>query len=399
MQYAVEYVRGKRNIIEVLKQINYVRLKKGVLLPCEVVGARGRLRTECFNDIEQPSPINWEFEKITSAPINRVQKTIWNDFIKWMRLQQVETKWDFVAKWKWRITRDESIVVIDDGECKTTYRRMDNNSCNYEQYDIDITNESFKGCIGRKNSDGTIRILSKEEHTEGGNNEDAENEIPFPQAIVDDIVNKTAVAATDAAIAGQYIATHWIVSTKQNEVEIEGGIVSSRWREGLIPSGEGIGLLDLIKHVVKATKDVPQGEICIYNDNKKLLKEIQKEVHKERDCTQEAGAVVAAIKREIDKTRVTIRLEYANNKPRNNATFEQQSGQFLMKRCDSEAKRKCVALIDQEDVCTIKYKGIAAPILENDCIIDKNINVLIREIDAKYCEEIAAKERVKEGWE
>ena len=167
-------------------------------------------------------------------------------------------------------------------------------------------------------------------------------------------------------MARQYIATHWIVSTKQNEVEIEGGIVSSRWREGLIPSGEGIGLLDLIKHVVKATKDVPQGEICIYNDNKKLLKEIQKEVHKERDCTQEAGAVVAAIKREIDKIRVTIRLEYANNKPRNNATFEQQSEQFLMKRCDSEVKRKCVALIDQEDVCTLKYKGIAAPILEND---------------------------------
>ena len=113
---------------EVLKQINYVRLKKGVLLPCEVVGARGRLRTECFNDIEQPSPINWEFEKIISALINHAQKTIWNDFIKWMRLQQVETKWDFVAKWKWRITRDESIVVIDDGKCKTTYRRMDNNS-------------------------------------------------------------------------------------------------------------------------------------------------------------------------------------------------------------------------------------------------------------------------------
>ena len=91
---------------------------------------------------------------------------------------------------------------------------MENNSYNYEQYDIDITNESFKGCIGRKNSDGTIRILSKEEHTEGGNNEDAENEIPFPKAIVDDIVNKTAVAATDAAIAGQYIVTHWIVSMK-----------------------------------------------------------------------------------------------------------------------------------------------------------------------------------------
>jgi len=61
-------------------------------------------------------------------------------------------------------------------------------------------------------------------------------------------------------------------------------------------------------------------------------------------------------------------------------------------------KKKCTVLIDGDDVCNIKYIGIAHPIVK-DRLVDKNINVLIREIDAKHCELISVKERVKEGWE
>ena len=41
MQYAVEYVEIEKKNPKILRQINYVRMKKGILLPCEVVGARG----------------------------------------------------------------------------------------------------------------------------------------------------------------------------------------------------------------------------------------------------------------------------------------------------------------------------------------------------------------------
>ena len=52
-----------------------------------------------------------------------------------------------------------------------------------------------------------------------------------------------------------------------------------------------------------------QGEICIYNDNKKLLREIDKRRKKESDCTQEAGAVVIAIRRELERASIDIKLE------------------------------------------------------------------------------------------
>ena len=57
-----------------------------------------------------------------------------------------------------------------------------------------------------------------------------------------------------------------------------------------------MGFLELIKQINKATRNINQGEMCVYNDNKKLLYEIEKERCKESECTQEAGATVTEIK-------------------------------------------------------------------------------------------------------
>ena len=52
--------------------------------------------------------------------------------------------------------------------------------------------------------------------------------------------------ATDAAMEGTYLATHWVVSKKNNDREIVGGLELTQWNEGLILSSEGVGLLELI---------------------------------------------------------------------------------------------------------------------------------------------------------
>ena len=119
-----------------------------------------------------------------------------------------------------------------------------------------------------------------------------------------------------------YIATHWIVTTRGNKVETAGNVKSTKWRNEMIPASEGIRLLGLIKCIVNATKDVEYGEIRIFNDNIKLLKEVEKCIEKESDYTQEAGAVVEGMRREIKRSNVNIKLEYSNNKPRSNRSFE-----------------------------------------------------------------------------
>ena len=69
-----------------------------------------------------------------------------------------------------------------------------------------------------------------------------------------------------------------------------------------------------------------------------------------------------------------------------------------MKKCDEEAKKKCADLIDNEKQHTVKYVGIEVPSVRNK-IRDKNINILIREIDTIENEREALKERVKEYYE
>ena len=59
-----------------------------------------------------------------------------------------------------------------------------------------------------------------------------------------------------------------------------------------MPAGEGTGLLELITNVVKNTKYLQSGEIEMCNENKKALREIEKETEKESYCAQEARAAV-----------------------------------------------------------------------------------------------------------
>jgi len=57
IHYAIEYVECMNISKTALQQINYVRLKKGVLLPCEVVGAGSKIQTECYRNINELSPM------------------------------------------------------------------------------------------------------------------------------------------------------------------------------------------------------------------------------------------------------------------------------------------------------------------------------------------------------
>ena len=91
----------------------------------------------------------------------------------------------------------------------------------------------------------------------------------------------------------------------------------------MIAAAEGIGLLDLITNIVKNTKELNSKEVMIYNDNKKLIRDIKKVVEKESDYTQEVGAIAEGIRREIKKAQIDIKIECTNDKPHLNLLFEQ----------------------------------------------------------------------------
>ena len=91
----------------------------------------------------------------------------------------------------------------------------------------------------------------------------------------------------------------------------------------MVAGGEAIGTLDLINYIVKRAKNIENGEIIVYMDNKLVINNIKKDAHKESDVTGEVGATVAAIKEAIAKASIEITVEYSNNKPRPERIFVQ----------------------------------------------------------------------------
>ena len=88
------------------------------------------------------------------------------------------------------------------------------------------------------------------------------------------------------------LVTHWIITTLSNDVREEGGVKSREWEDGMISTGEGLSLLDLVATIAKATQHIMNGEIVVYSDNKKLVRKINAKVKKVSECTLEAGAIV-----------------------------------------------------------------------------------------------------------
>ena len=81
MEYAIQYIEQLQLKVETLEQLNFVRLKKGVLLLCELVGLNGRNQTSCYRNVNELSPINWKFSKVINEEINRSQTRIWKEFL------------------------------------------------------------------------------------------------------------------------------------------------------------------------------------------------------------------------------------------------------------------------------------------------------------------------------
>ena len=81
MAYAIDYMQEKGLSETVLKQINFVRIKKEVYLPCELIGMNRRMFIGTYETTETKSQIRWRFYNYVSEKINKGQKTILNNSI------------------------------------------------------------------------------------------------------------------------------------------------------------------------------------------------------------------------------------------------------------------------------------------------------------------------------
>jgi len=399
MEYALEYVKSINCDRDVIWNLNYVRMKKEIVFPFELLGLNGDRKTSCFQNIEEKGPVKWNIKKRLETKITNRQKEMWNGFKEWLKLKRIKTTYDFPdLRWKWKMTSDKRIIIIEDELGTTYYKKTDRDDVYRVCNAVNLETAFSYGIIGNRIRNEVIKICDQISTDLGIQNQNESEEEEFPEEMKRAIRNRRAVAATDASMYGNLMASHWVITTLEKEYEIEGGVESKKWMDGMIAGGEAIGVLDLIKYIVKKARNIDSGEIVVYMDNKLVIKNILKDVHKETDVTCEAGATIAEIKEEIAKASIEITVEYSNNKPKPGKTFAQQPGPVLMKRCDEASKEKRMALEHNECQRQIKYFGIETP-CKDGVILDKNINGLLRDIDAKEYEMQSVKNIFLEKWE
>ena len=57
MKYVIEYTEIMKLDSNILYHLNYIRIKKEIYLPCELVGFEGNIKTSCFSNINEKSSI------------------------------------------------------------------------------------------------------------------------------------------------------------------------------------------------------------------------------------------------------------------------------------------------------------------------------------------------------
>ena len=402
MDYAEECKQEKHQSADAMRQINYARMKKKVLLPFELVGFEGKHQTECCVNEYATSSIDWNFQKVTETPITYRQKRIWKEFIGWLSRKRIQTNADEIeVEWKWMMSEDEKYVKIKEGDISAWFKRKEEQrTC--ERIDEPEECERMhlrRGVLGRLENGEKLRVLGIGAIRSSSNDQSHSNDLDSRYHTINQAIESgRAVAASDASMEGRHLATHWILTTLEKEVDVTGGVCDDQWDDGLMPSGEGVGILELIKQLVKNTASVDSGELIMFADNKYAVKGYYDEKNKESDCTREAGGIIEAIRREVKKLKYEVALQYSNTKANPTREFETQPGPVLMKRCDEKSKENRKKLQLGELQRNAKNEGEAVPIL-NGNIRDKSASTLIREIDAIKHEEEAAKEVGKDKWE
>ena len=94
----MDHVLQNDKDIEMLKQINPVRLKKKKQFPYELVRWMGRAQTSCCTNAQEKSALQWQLMEDACKVVTRKQKCTWNEFLKLLSTKLMSATVDFKSE-------------------------------------------------------------------------------------------------------------------------------------------------------------------------------------------------------------------------------------------------------------------------------------------------------------
>ena len=104
-------------------------------------------------------------------------------------------------------------MQVEHKEGSKVYMRSENNI--YDEREQSIVINEMNGCFRCIINGNKVQVFEIVPRMVQSNIVNKPSEFSLP--MMDAIVNREAVAATDASMCGNALATHWILSTKSND--------------------------------------------------------------------------------------------------------------------------------------------------------------------------------------
>ena len=82
MDYAVKHVKEMKLNPKIIPPTNCMRHCKKLRLPCELVGIRGRIKTNAFMDVESKSSLGQRISFYQVPKLSNKTKSAWNEFFR-----------------------------------------------------------------------------------------------------------------------------------------------------------------------------------------------------------------------------------------------------------------------------------------------------------------------------
>ena len=97
-------------------------------------------------------------------------------------------------------------------------------------------------------------------------------------------------------------------------------------------------LLELMEVIERKEWNINRGLITVGIDNKKVYRRILSEILKPSIHTQDTGAIIAQIRRILQKIKFTVEFKLIKGHSKQLPSFEQRPLEYLIRKCDQAAK-------------------------------------------------------------
>ena len=238
--------------------------------------------------------------------------------------------------WKWKISRDEKVLVINEETSKRAYVRTDQNKYVETEWNEEYMKGNYDGIVGYLYSDGTLKVQFMQNQPKIPKSPEGMCMLSDKEFYMRDcILFESAYAAYDRSKKNNLFGGYCVMTDSNRNYSVRWKCSSNRWEMNNVQTSEGYPFVMLLELIYKVSFGLRRGKIVVYMDRKSLIKDMTSEVNKASEFTKDCGVIRCRFEEIKEKLNIKIIVKYSSKETKCSEEFKDNRGGFLMSECDT----------------------------------------------------------------